>query len=86
MCVCVCVYTCPPTQVHDEFLLEVRSNVLPRVALMVRDEMLHAWERQSSERRPLRVAFPVEINVGDTWGDMRLVQCTEVAEWERAHQ
>ncbi len=56
---------CPPLfmQVHDELLFEVRTEALPLVAALVKQEMEGAVA--------LRVPLPVKLNAGPSWGELQ---------------
>ena len=49
-------------QLHDELLYEVSERDLPRVAMVVQQEMENALQ--------LTVRFPVKMKVGSSWGNL----------------
>jgi DNA polymerase I len=49
-------------QIHDELVFEVRKDVLPAAALLVKEAMERAVE--------LRVPLPVKLKTGSSWGHL----------------
>lgn len=61
-----CLQSPYPLQVHDELLFEVEGSHVPSAAALVRTVMEDAavvWG--------LRVALPVKVSVGPSWGQLR---------------
>lgn len=53
-------------QVHDELLFEVEGSNVPAAAALVRSVM-----EDAAEVWGLRVALPVKVSVGPSWGQLR---------------
>ncbi|MNF17915.1 DNA polymerase I [compost metagenome] len=50
-------------QVHDELILNVKTDELEEVKELVKNEMEHVLE--------LNVPLEVDVNIGDTWYDAK---------------
>ena len=61
-----CLMSSPGVQIHDELLLEVAKEALPKAAALVRDCMEGAVK--------LSVPMPVKLHVGPSWGQLQPYQ------------
>ena len=55
----------PILQIYDQILYEVKDDIIPEFIALMKKEMERTWDFYGKE-----VSFPVDIEVGKTWGTL----------------